>query len=347
MRKITLIAGLFLCICAQAQKKDNPLRSKDESFLKSEEAARIGDQVLLWQRNTGGWPKNVDMAKPMTDEEKAKVLADKDLTKDSTTDNNATTTQMTFLARLYKATGETKYREGFRKAVEYLLSGQYPNGGWPQFWPEVKVAYAKHITYNDNAMYNTMVLLRDIYEGKEPYDGDLVDKALRKKAKKAFKKGVDCILATQIVRNGEPTVWCQQHDEKTLEPAPARAFELASFCSAESARLLSLLMDIPKPNKKVKRAINGGMKWFDTYKITDMKFHKVDGNAVLEKSPGAKPIWARYYDLENCEPFVCDRDGIPRKSLDEIGAERRNGYAWYTDDPNFLYKKYKKWLDKH
>ena len=96
---------------------------------------------------------------------------------------------MTYLARLYKATGDTKYRDGFRAGVDYLLSGQYKNGGWPQFWP-VQRDYQPHITYNDHAMVNTMTLLRDIRDGKEPYGGDLCDQARKKKMKKAFGKGV-------------------------------------------------------------------------------------------------------------------------------------------------------------
>lgn len=36
----------------------NALRQTDTIFLQSDEARRIGDQVLLWQRNTGDWPKN-------------------------------------------------------------------------------------------------------------------------------------------------------------------------------------------------------------------------------------------------------------------------------------------------
>ena len=35
-----------------------------------------------------------------------------------------------FLARVYAATGEGKYKEGFLKGVGYLLKAQYPNGGW-------------------------------------------------------------------------------------------------------------------------------------------------------------------------------------------------------------------------
>jgi len=57
-------------------------------------------------------------------------------------------------------------------------------------------------------------------------------------------------------------------------------------------------------------------------------------------------MWARFYDLETGEPYVCDRDGIKKKSLEEIGYERRNGYSWYTDDPNDLFKKYPEWKAK-
>ena len=95
------------------------------------------------------------------------MLANKERRYDSTTDNDATTTQMIYLARLYQATGDVRYRAGFRAGVDYLLSGQYKNGGWPQFWP-VQRDYQPHITYNDDAMVNTMVLLRDISLGLEP-----------------------------------------------------------------------------------------------------------------------------------------------------------------------------------
>lgn len=120
------------------------------------------------------------MAKPMTHEERLQVLNDKSRRDDSTTDNDATNMQMTYLARLYQATKSKKYREAFCQGVEYLLSGQYDNGGWPQFWPGMR-GYQVHITFNDDAMVNTMEMLRDIYLQKAPFDGKLTDKALRQK----------------------------------------------------------------------------------------------------------------------------------------------------------------------
>lgn len=327
------------------------LREEDPEFFKTGEARRIGEQVLLWQRDTGGWPKNVDMVSPMSEEQKASVLADKGRRDDSTTDNDATNLQLGFLARLYAATGDTRYRDSFRKGVEYLLSGQYDNGGWPQFWPEQR-DYQPHITYNDDAMVNTMEMIRDIHDGVAPYGGDLCDKSQKSRMKRAFDKGVECILATQIMADGKPTVWCQQHDHVTLAPAKARAYELPSYCSQESASIVRMLMQIPNPDKKVKRAVHGAMAWFDRYKLTGISYRRVliDGNweaELVDDPANHTPLWARYYDLENNVPFVCDRDGIPRRRLADIGKERRNGYAWYSGRPAELYEMYDKWADRY
>ena len=338
---------------AQAQRRYNAMKETKKEFFKTEQARLIGDQILDYQRVTGGWPKNIDMAKPMTHEERQQVLNAKSRRDDSTTDNDATNMQMTYLARLYQATKSKKYREAFCQGVEYLLSGQYDNGGWPQFWPGMR-GYQVHITFNDDAMVNTMEMLRDIYLQKAPFDGKLTDKALRQKAIKAFNKGVECILKCQIVKDGKPTIWCQQHDRVTFEPRPARAFELSSYSSNESARIVAMLMEIPNPSEEIKRAIRGAMQWFDTYKLTGLKvvrkgkFGSPFRTTELVKDPDATtPLWARYYDLEHCEPFVCDRDGVPRRHLWEIGTERRNGYSWYSDRTAFIYPLYEKWADKY
>lgn len=349
---LSILMALAL-LPAHAQRRYNAMRETKKEFFKTEQARLIGDQILDYQRVTGGWPKNIDMAKPMTHEERQQVLNDKSRRDDSTTDNDATNMQMTYLARLYQATKSKKYREAFCQGVEYLLSGQYDNGGWPQFWPGMR-GYQVHITFNDDAMVNTMEMLRDIYLQKAPFDGKLTDKALRQKAIKAFNKGVECILKCQIVKDGKPTIWCQQHDRVTFEPRPARAFELSSYSSNESARIVAMLMEIPNPSEEIKRAIRGAMQWFDTYKLTGLKvvrkgkFGSPFRTTELVKDPDATtPLWARYYDLEHCEPFVCDRDGVPRRHLWEIGTERRNGYSWYSDRTAFIYPLYEKWADMY
>ena len=348
---LTTMVCLLALSMATAQQRQNRMREKSPEFFKTAEARRIGDQILLYQRVTGGWPKNIDMSRLLSDEERAQVLADKEREDDSTTDNNATTMQMDFLARLYQATGDQRYSEAFRHAVDYLLSGQYESGGWPQFWPVMR-DYQIHITYNDNAMVNTMILLREIAQQQPPYGGQLTDEQTRQRAMQAFDRGVECILKTQIVYKGELTIWCQQHDRETFLPAPARAYELPSFCSQESAAITSLLMSLPNPDERVKRAVHGAMAWFDKYKILGLRIKRTgmkgdpNANVELVSDPQAKPIWGRFYDLERCEPFVCDRDGIPRKRLDEIGVERRTGYSWYGSEPAKLFPLYEAWATR-
>ena len=357
MKKLlTLLLVLTsVVVTVQAQRgrggRNLPTHEK-EDFYKTEEARRIGDQVLLYQRVTGGWPKNINMSRPLTDEERVQVLRDKERRDDSTTDNGATNMQMLYLAKLYQATQVERYKEGVLKAVEYLLSGQYENGGWPQFWPEMH-GYQMHITYNDDAMVNTMNLLRAVAQQKDPYQG-LADEALRQRCMKAFDKGVECILKTQMHnKEGRLTVWCQQHYRDNYEPAPARAYELPSYCSMESASITKLLMSLPNPDERVKQAVHAAMAWFDKYKLTGLRIQRtgpwasMDGDTKLVEDADAEPIWGRYYDLKYCEPYVCDRDGLPRRRLEDIGHERRNGYAWFGSRPAELYPTYDKWADRY
>jgi PelA/Pel-15E family pectate lyase len=352
MRLVMLIALMAMTgvLNAQILSNNQVLQQKDSAFFQTQESRRIGDQLLLYQRDTGGWPKNVNMVVPLTAAQKDSVIQQKMRLDDSTIDNKATTMQMVFLARLYQQTRDDRYAQAFRKAMEFLLGGQYDNGGWPQFWPKNR-QYQVHITYNDNAIVNVLKIFRDVMKNKEPFDNDLVDEQIRERTAKAFDKGIDCILATQIVVNGEPTVWCQQHDAVTLKPAKARAYELPSFCTQESANLTFLLMQISKPDKRIVRAVNGAMKWFDEHKITGYKLEKckVDGKTdlCLVEDSTASPLWARYYDLEKSEPFFCDRDGQPKRSIQEIGYERRNGYGWYNDQPQGLYERYETWVKKN
>ena len=353
MKKLLITLFVFFAcqgLHAQHPTNNQVLQQKDSAFFKTDEARRVGDQLLLYQRDTGGWPKNVNMVVPLTAAQRDSVVCQKARQDDSTIDNKATSMQMTFLARLYQQTGDDRYRDAFRRAMTFLLSGQYENGGWPQFWPKNR-DYQVHITYNDNAIANVLKIFRDVAKDRAPYDAGLVDSVMRQQTAKAFDKGIDCILATQIVVDGQPTVWCQQHDAVTLLPAKARAYELPSFCTQESAALTFLLMQISKPDERIIRAVNGAMKWFEEHKITGYRLEKYKDNGKsdlrLVSDANAAPMWARYYDLEEGKPFFCDRDGQPRRSLAEIGHERRNGYSWYNSEPQELYARYETWAKKN
>jgi pectinesterase len=217
------------------------------------------------------------------------------------------------------------------------------------FYP-LRKGYYTHITFNDNAIVNILELLRDIDKDKQIY-GSIVNPEFISRSKTAYKRGIDCILRTQIRVDGRLTVWCAQHDEKTLLPAMARTYELPSFSGGESVGIIKLLMEIPDPSPEIIASVQGAVEWLDSHRIKNIRWDyftnsegQKDRRIVNDLKAG--DMWARFYDLETGQPFVCDRDGIKKKSLDEIGYERRNNYSWYTDAPQEVFKKYPEWKEK-
>jgi PelA/Pel-15E family pectate lyase len=301
----------------------------------SEEAVRVADNLLLYQRETGGWPKNIDMAAPLTEEERAALLKQKSRRDDSTIDNGATYTQLEFLARVYAARRLERHRAAFMRGLEYLLAAQYANGGWPQYYPDPK-GYHAHVTFNDGAMIGVMRLLRDVARRHAPYL--FVDETTRRRAEEAVRKGIELILRTQIVVRGERTAWCAQYDERTLAPAWARRFEPPALASRESVGVVRFLMSLESPNARVRGAIESAIKWFERSKIYGIRWvERQDGRGHIErvviKDPQAGPIWARFYEIETNRPIFAGRDAVVRYDVMQIEEERRNGYAWYVTDP--------------
>lgn len=324
------------------------------------EALAAADSCLKYQFPSGGWGKNQDWqqqpsgAKLKERMELARAIKSSEGI-GSTIDNNATTTELLFLAKVYAATQKPMYRQAFLKGLHYLFEAQYANGGWPQFYPfkhaghNGKPPYSNHITFNDNAMYNVMTFLDKIARNSKPFDTLHLQDSERQQARQAYQRGISCILNTQVVKNGVPTVWCQQHDEFTLRPAPARSFELVSLTGCgETASLVRLLMKQKNPSDSIIRAVKGAVAWLQAHVLADKDweyFTNSDGKG--DRRIGYKKghnLWARYYDIDTEEPFVCDRDGIKKKTLEEIGYERRNGYRWYDDDPETVLKAYPEWL---
>ncbi|SCY41802.1 pectinesterase [Nonlabens sp. Hel1_33_55] len=353
MRMYISLVCLILVQGIQAQILDKSWKDlvtdSDTQWYASMEAREVAENVLLYQRDIGGWPKNIQMQKPLTADEKKELMDLKLTAKGVTTDNEATFQEMLFLSNIYREQPNEKYRAAFIKGLEYLLEAQYPNGGWPQFYP-LKKGYATNITYNDDSMVNIMNVLKELKDDSGFYSIQPADETL-KRIEKAFDNGVSCILKTQYKQDGILTGWCAQHDEVTLEPAMGRAYELPSLSGKESAKIVLLLMSIDSPSIPVMESVASAHSWLNRVKIEGLREERTyddNGkvvNKVMVEDANAKPLWARFMELENNRPFFCDRDGIKKYSLDEIGAERRNGYGWYTNEPKEVLKKYDRWVE--
>ena len=327
----------------------------DRPRYKPTEIAKIADNMLLFQKNNGGWPKNYDFFAILTPEQASIVKAAKGEI-NTTFDNGSTYTQIAALAIAYYNLKEDKYKDGCIKGLEFIVQSQYKNGGWPQYYPIEKHNYSSHITFNDGAMMGIMLLLKDILDGEPLYT--FVDAKLKGKIQVAYNKGVECILKTQINDAGKPTAWCQQYDEVTLQPAWARKFEPASICNKESCDIVSFLMSINHPSKAIIESVQNAVLWFDESIIHNTLVKRIDApkvqtpykvsvyDRVVVIDSTAPAIWTRYYELKTHRPMFCNRDSKIVYSLAEVARERRDGYGWYTYDPQKVLNKYLKWQKK-
>ena len=365
------------------------VQDRPHGFYATKEAICIADNVLAYQRPCGGWSKNTsriadtglsDADRETIRKEEATAAKRYDRRncrryshKAATIDNDATYTEVRFLAKVHSATRLDRFRAGCLKGIDYLLAAQYPNGGWPQCYPNL-ADYGGHITFNDNAMIGVMRVLREIAEGRAAFA--FVDEARRGKAKTAFQKGVDCILRCQIVVQGRPTAWCQQHDAKTLEPRGARIYEKPSISSAESVGVIRFLMSIDPPEPTVVQAVQAAVAWFDDAKLTGirlikkhdaskkkvyqipirenpagsvktMRFEGTGKDRIVVDDPTAPPMWSRFHEIGTNKPIFCGWDGVVRYSLAEIDYERRVRYSWYNSAAvSLLARDYPAWQKK-
>lgn len=343
--RLALLVSLALPLGAVESVKWSERLPRDPKWLAGEQARGIAENLLLYQYPSGGWPKNIDMAKPLSPAEKAEL--EERPHDDATIDNGATTTQIAFLARVYSVTPEPRYRAAAERGLDYLLAAQYPNGGWPQYYPPRK-GYYTHITFNDDAMVHVLELLREVGEGAAPYAW--VDEARREKSRAAVAKGIDCILKCQVVQNGKLTAWAAQHDEQTLAPAWARKFEPPSLASRESATILQFLLTLPNPSPEIVRAADAAAAWFERVQVHGIRWtERATANGmerVAEKDPSAPPTWARFYELGTDRPVFMGRDSVVHYDVNEIELERRNGYGWYSNQPQSVLKAYRTWKKK-
>jgi PelA/Pel-15E family pectate lyase len=327
----------------------------------SAEARRIADIVVSFQTPAGGWSKNINLTdharRPGESFAPNNLSAhlgpgDFDTPHDpkwnyvGTLDNDATTTELQFLARVAAAAAKDgeAYRVSILHGLEYLLAAQFPNGGWPQVWP-LEGGYHDAITFNDGAVTETLELLQEVAGGNDRFA--FVAEGVRARTRASVRKGIECILATQIVEKGRRTVWAQQHDALKLQPVAGRNYEPAAQCGSESAALILFLMRLPQPDAAVVDAVYAAAAWFRNTAISDKAYERaVDGRRLVSK-PGAGPIWARFYEIGTDRAIFGDRDKSIHDDVNEISLERRNGYSWYNAGPQEALDRFAEWSASH
>ena len=306
MKRIFLIMaiGCITALQSQAQTASSMKWAQicagkmSDTWYGTQEAKDIADVVLAIQRNSGGWPKNVEMHK-LTDDQLTQHKNER--SKQSCLDNTATTQEMRFLAKVYSKTKTEDYRNAFMKALEMIFKVEKRKGGWSQYYPlSGNGSYHDYITFNDDLVTIVMKLLSDIIKGKNEF-ASLVDENTRQRCQTSFDRALEMIINAQVDDNGTPSAWCAQHDTLTLLPTEGRPHEMPSISGSESAALLSFLMTIDNPSEELKNCITCAVNWLDAHKIPGKAvedFTNANGEKdrrIIDKAGSA--VWGRFIQL--------------------------------------------------
>jgi len=299
------------------------------------------DNIVTWQMPHGGFYKQPAWyAAPWNGVAARSEWLGANGVELGTIDNQATVTEIMFLANVYARTGDLKYRDSARRAIDFLLNMQYSTGGFPQVYPKRGTTYSNYVTFNDDAMIRVLVLFDQAQKRTAPLDGDLVTDMQRSRMGFETKMAVQYILKSQIVQNGVRTVWCAQHDPATYAPLGARSYELPSKSGSESARVVEFLMAQPQ-TAEVAAAAKAAVAWYrssatqihDT--IYDSVTTKVANTSPFVYKAGAPTLWYRFYDLGLDTGFFSGRlptDNPPgtgkQYDIMLVEPERRYGYQW-------------------
>ncbi len=223
-----------------------------------------------------------------------------------TFDDNTTQGATAYLMRIYMKTLLPEYLNPLRKALEFILVSQYPNGGWPQRYPlryefvhDGLPDYTAMYTLNDNAMYSTIGVLIEAYEqlGDERY-------------LEAARRGGDFFMISQgpVGQAG----WAEQFDMQ-LQPCWARTHEPAGFMPRQTLNTIHTLekLFLYTGDRRYLRPIPLALDWL-----------KEAGLRVLDDG---SIEYARYYEPGSNLPIQCDL-------LEERNEKGYDLYHYYPVD---------------
>lgn len=324
----------------------------DQPAYDTSQVREIAGNILLFQRENGGWPKDYDMLAILTNDQRQVLHQTHDRT-DTSFDNHNIHSQVDYLARAYHRVGEERWRDACLRGLDFILAAQLPGGGFPQRYPNPK-NFSAHITFNDGVMIGNLTILQDISDGLPHWDW--IDSERRQKARSALDRGTECILSCQIRVDGRLTGWCQQHDPVSHAAASARTFELASICPQETTEIVRFLMRRDTTDPRIIKATDAAIAWLSQVRLKGIRVkrvpapveeflrHTADFDVVVLREADAPPIWARHYEIGTDRPIFAGRDGVKRYALGEIERERRTGTPWYGGWPRKLLEDdYPKW----
>jgi len=283
--------------------------TKDPYYL--DRAAQVAEALAQGQHPSGGWNYFIDF-----DPEGLPAYYETFFSKcwgwqeflkprsNCTFDDYSTTEATRFFLRLYDVTKATAHEAVLMKALDHVLRAQYPDGGWPQRFPDAEADhdYSAARTFNDEVIYDCILLLLEADErlGEARYRAAAIE-------------GMNFYLRAQLP--APQAGWAQQYGAD-LKPVWGRPFEIATVCSTQTIENILHLFEFftITGDTKYLDPVPAALDWLDSARIPDAKgythtgFYEMGTNRpIYIKQTGTTIDDVRYvgtYEKEGCYPYA-------------------------------------------
>ena len=218
-------------------------------------------------------------------------------------DDYSTSEPTRFFLRLYGATQDPLHKGVLDRALDHILRAQYPDGGWPQRFPDAEADhdYSADRTFNDDVTYDCIQVLLEAYAqlGEARYQA-------------AARRGMDFYLVSQMP--APQAGWAQQYDAD-LKPAWGRPFEIGTVCTSQTITNLQQLFEFYgiTGDPKYLAPAPAALDWLEASRLPDAVgythtgFYEMGTNRpVYIKQTGTDIGDVAYtltYEKEGCYPY--------------------------------------------
>ena len=294
-----------------------------------EQALKIAKVIIKVQHPEGGWNYVEDLA----GEEQLKKFYStigrqawrleefQHYYGNCTFDDEATSMCATFLLRVYLEKKDPEVLRALNKVIDFVLTSQYKNGGWPQRYPLMYTHafrgmedYSSFITLNDDVVPANIEFLIQCYQ-----------ELGRKDLLKPIRKALD--LSMKLQQPKPLAGWGDQYFVKSLKPAHARSYEPRSVNTGTTVRMVRAMMDYHRltGDKKYLKGIPDALEFVRAQRLPDEEVVRYESAKNTRGAVGVRRQREGFY----VPRFLLPEDGTPMY-VHRRGSNVGNG-EYYTD----------------
>lgn len=222
--------------------------------------------------------------------------------------------------------------DAYLRVIEHVLRAQLPNGCWPRTYP-LRGGGDDAVVIDHPGLLSVLWFLRPVANGELLH----VDNALLRRAEQGLLRGVECVLRSQVVVDGRRTGWGGRLDPLTLAPLGRDADGAAGLSAHATPWLAQFLMALETNDARVAAAVHGAAAWMRETMLWGLADRP--GEAPVP-TPGAGPLWARFYETGWNRPLFLLPTGGTQNAWREVPAGAWGRIEGFTQAPSFVLDQY-------